>query len=261
MKENTNLAHLLLLSDPDRDDRPAVATRVSVVDGHVEQPVHAHRKGQLVVALHGGVTCEVPDALWIAPAQYGIWVPGGVPHRNKATDNARICFLLIEPSALDMPDACCTLRISPMVREMIQHLADQGVDYPRSGLTERLVSVLLEQLSIAPIEPLKLPISQHPKLRILVDGLTRDCSSRLSLQEWADRLAMSEKTLARLVLKETGLTFGRWQQRLRLLFALQLLATGMSVQRVAGDLGYESVTAFITMFKKALGISPGKYFA
>jgi AraC-like DNA-binding protein len=30
---------------------------------------------------------------------------------------------------------------------------------------------------------------------------------------------------------------------------------------VSDELGYESVTAFITMFKKALGHSPGRYFA
>jgi len=33
------------------------------------------------------------------------------------------------------------------------------------------------------------------------------------------------------------------------------------VQRVSADLGYESVTAFITMFKKALGKPPAKYLA
>ena len=117
--------HLLLQSDPDHDDRPAVATRVRVIDSHLEQPVHSHRKGQLVVSLHGGVTCEVPDALWIAPPHYGVWVPSGVAHRSRATDNARICFLLIEPGAFDMPAECCTVKIAPMIREMIQHLVDQ----------------------------------------------------------------------------------------------------------------------------------------
>jgi AraC-like DNA-binding protein len=39
------------------------------------------------------------------------------------------------------------------------------------------------------------------------------------------------------------------------------LASGASVQAVAGELGYESVNAFITMFKKALGTTPAQYFA
>ena len=33
------------------------------------------------------------------------------------------------------------------------------------------------------------------------------------------------------------------------------------MQRVADQLGYASTTAFITMFKKALGKPPARYFA
>ena len=72
---------------------------------------------------------------------------------------------------------------------------------------------------------------------------------------------MSERSLARLVVNETGLTFGRWRQQLHLILALRQLAAGTAVQRVAGNLGYDSVTAFITMFRKSLGQSPARYFA
>jgi methylphosphotriester-DNA--protein-cysteine methyltransferase len=46
-----------------------------------------------------------------------------------------------------------------------------------------------------------------------------------------------------------------------LIIALRELAAGASVQQVSADLGYESVTAFITMFKKALGKPPAKYLS
>ncbi len=65
-------------------------------------------------------------------------------------------------------------------------------------------------------------------------------------------MALSESSLARLVLRETGLTFGRWRQQLHLIVALRELSAGASVQQVSTELGYgESVTAFITMFKSA----------
>ena len=73
--------------------------------------------------------------------------------------------------------------------------------------------------------------------------------------------ALSESSLARLVVKETGLSFGRWRQQLHLIVAIRELASGASVQQVSGDLGYESVTAFITMFKKVLGKPPAKYLS
>ncbi len=76
---------------------------------------------------------------------------------------------------------------------------------------------------------------------------------RSTLPVWAKRLALSERSLARLMRRETGLTFGRWRQQLHLIIALQELASGVSVQNVAAKLGYESVNAFITLFKKRWG--------
>ncbi len=63
------------------------------------------------------------------------------------------------------------------------------------------------------------------------------------------------------MIRETGLTFGRWRQQLHLVVALRELASGAKVQNVATELGYNSVNAFITMFKKALGSTPAQYFA
>lgn len=72
---------------------------------------------------------------------------------------------------------------------------------------------------------------------------------------------MSERNLARLVVKETGLSFRRWRHQLQLIVALQLLIGGKSVQDAAQSLGYDSTTAFITMFKKGLGQTPARYIA
>jgi AraC-like DNA-binding protein len=70
---------------------------------------------------------------------------------------------------------------------------------------------------------------------------------------------MSERSLARLIQLELGMSFGQWRQQLHIIFALEALSDGTAVQAVALRLGYESVSAFITMFKKAMGHSPGHY--
>jgi len=121
--------------------------------------------------------------------------------------------------------------------------------------------VLLEQLSDAPLKELHLPISDHPKIKQIADTLFSDPGDRTTLREWVTRLATSERTLARLVESTTGLSFGRWRQQLHLMIALSHLAQGVSVQRVAGILGYDSVNASITMFKKTLGKPPTQYFS
>jgi AraC-like DNA-binding protein len=57
------------------------------------------------------------------------------------------------------------------------------------------------------------------------------------------------------------MTFGKWRQQLRLLQAMQMLAAGRPVTVVALEVGYNSPSAFIAMFKRTLGTTPHRYFA
>ena len=243
--------------DVDDPCAPVIAVRVDVTGTQAEVPDHGHRKGQLVFALGGGVTCRVPNGLWMVPPHCGVWVSGGMRHSNLATANARLFFVYIEPGVVDLPDRCCTLSISPLLRELIVELSDQAArDDEREAL---LTKVLLRELPRMVVQHLHVPLSPEPRLKRIASALAEDPSDRSTLAEWAHRVALSESSLARLVVKETGLTFGRWRQQFHLIVAIRELASGVSVQQVSADLGYESVTAFITMFKKALGKPPAKY--
>jgi AraC-like DNA-binding protein len=94
-----------------------------------------------------------------------------------------------------------------------------------------------------------------------VDEMMAKPADRGTLEIWARRAGMSERTLLRLISRETGMSFGRWRQQLCVVLAVKWLAGGASIQQVAGDLGYESVPSFVTMFRKVLGTSPGRYMA
>jgi AraC-like DNA-binding protein len=247
--------------DPDLSDRPAVALRVDFSDYEAEVPQHQHRQGQLVLALHGAVTCTAANGLWIVPPGCGIWIPGGVPHSNQVTSNARLSYLLVQPDAAVLPQECCTLAVSPMLREMILHLADGPDSFASDDHVGRFVRVLLDELALMPKKGLELPVSSHPKIAVIATALTAKPSDRRTLGEWADHVAMSERSLKRLMVQETGLTFGQWRRQLHLVIALRELASGATVQTVSSDLGYESATAFIVMFKKALGTTPTRYVA
>jgi hypothetical protein len=52
--------------------------------------------------------------------------------------------------------------------------------------------------------------------------------------------------------QDTGLTFGNGGVNSSDIVAMRVLTSGATVQKVYGDLGCESATAFIVMFKKAL---------
>ncbi len=247
--------------DPDLTTLPAVAYHLDFADHEAEIPLHVHRKGQLILALHGAVTCIVGKDIWIVPPNCGAWIPGGVPHSARATANARLNYLFVEPGAANLPENSCTLSVSPMIRAMVDRLAREATEYPPDSHAARIARVLLDELADMPREGLNLTISNNIKIRAIADALIVDPADRSTLADWAKRVAMSERSLARLLIRETGLTFGRWRQQLHLVVALRELASGKTVQTVAAELGYESVNAFITMFKKALGSTPAQYFA
>ena len=217
--------------EPDRHHEAAVAFCIHAGTDELTSPVHQHRKGQLILALHGAITCTVENALWMVPPQYAVWIPGGVKHSNQVTANAELCFLFIET----------TQRAEPMTR--------------------RLIQVLFDELPQQPQQQLHLPGSSHPKIRTMVEMMAKEPVEWGSLRQWAGFFAMSERNLARLIVKETGLSFRQWRQQLQLIMALQGLVKGDTVQKVAHTLGYDSTTAFITMFKKGLGQTPGRYIA
>ena len=205
--------------------------------------------------------CRTPGGLWIVPPQGAVWIPGGVLHSNCVSDFGKIYVVFIDPSATKLPNFCCTFTISPLVREIIHRLAVFPPLYPMEGPTSRLGCVLLDELIQMSTEQMYLPISADIRLQQLAASLLREPGDRSTVEDWAARYAMSERTLARLIFKETGMTFGRWRQRLHILVALQRLSAGTSVQAVSLDLGYESPSAFITMFKKTMGPSPRRFLA
>lgn len=179
----------------DVDDLSAlvIAVRVDVIGTKTEVPDHRHRKGQLVFALGGSVTCRVPSGLWMVPPHCGVWVPSGMEHSNLATANARIFFVYIEPRVVDLPDRCCTLSISPLLRELIVELSDRVQNDDARG--ELLTRVLLTELPRMPVQQLHLPLSPEPRLKRIAAALAEDPADRATLAEWANRVALSESSL------------------------------------------------------------------
>src|SRR5258708_32833777 len=97
------------------------------------------------------------------------------------------------------------------------------------------------------------------RLRRLCQALLAARGDSRPLDEWAGTANASARTLARLFQSETGLTFGAWRQQARVLDAMGRLANGAPVTQVALDLGYESVSAFSAMFRRAAGASPSAF--
>jgi AraC-like DNA-binding protein len=247
---------------PQHVPRPVFAIGGETVTEGFEQPAHSHRKAQMFMALRGLVTCEVSKGLWMVPPQSALWIPGDMEHSVRCAGDVAMYVLFVEPEAAGaMPRECCAVGVSPLLRELIIAVSKLPQLYDVEGAEGRLAQTMLDQLAMAPVESLHLPLPSDSRLRMIADALTADPSDRTTIGDWARRVAMSERNLFRLIQQEIGMSFGRWRQQFHIMVALRRLAVGDAVQAIAFDLGYENPSAFITMFKKVLGQPPATYQA
>ena len=250
--------------------RPVLAVGVACVNREWEQAPHRHRKGQLLYAVRGVIHCEVESGVWIVPPQCAIWVPGGLLHAARGVGEAQCYCLFVDDDMVQgtlpylapaLPGMCCTLAISPLLRELIIKAASFPTLYALHGAEERLVATLLDELASAPVEDLHLPLPRDVRLRQLADWLLAEPADKSTLTQWAARIGMSERSMTRQLMDEIGMSVGRWRRQLHVIIALQRLAKGHSVKTVALELGYENTSGFVTMFRKATGKPPARYLA
>ncbi|HEY0179164.1 MAG TPA: helix-turn-helix transcriptional regulator, partial [Dokdonella sp.] len=207
--------------DPDLVPRPVVsigATGIVMAElqqqelERQEMDFHRHRKGQLLLLLRGVLTGEVERGLWIVPPQSAIWIPGGVLHRVTSAGTLECYVVFIDPAvAAGLPHGCCTVLATPLLRELVVRSASLPLLYPEGGTASRLVALLLDELAAAPTGNLHLPMPADARLRTIVEAIVDDPAERGTMQTWARRVGLSERTLARLLVRQTGMSFGRWR--------------------------------------------------
>jgi len=259
----TDLSSSAEWTDPDEVPRPVVTigAEIDKLDT-LEMDFHSHAKSQFLLILKGVVSCEIEGGLWVVPPQSALWIPGGVLHSIKVAGGFTGYMAFIDPaSGTNLSPTCCALSATPLLRELLIRSSRFPMLYPEGGTESRLVALLLDEIAVAQPGNLHLPMPRDARLRKLVNLMMEDPADRGTIQEWAERAGLSERTLARLILDQTGMSFGRWRQQFKIMLAVQWLAKGLSIQQVSGDLGYESAGSFVTMFRKVLGVPPGKYVA
>jgi AraC family transcriptional regulator, regulator of nimT len=180
-------------------------------------------------------------------------------HRVTMVGEVEMRSLYVQESLEGLPEACQVISVSPLLREMIAAFTTARLDYAPQGPESRLASVILDLLRAPVLATLHLPMPGSARLRPIVEAILADPSDPRGLKDWARIAGASARTLARLFEAEAGMGFRAWRQQVRLHAALARLSAGEAVTSVAFAVGYDSPSAFIAMFRKALGASPQKY--
>lgn len=244
----------------DRTQLPVTALADDYASGQFT-PRHQHPNAQLIHAVRGVMVVDTDYGQWIVPPTRGLWIPGGVEHAIRMVGTVMMRTAYINTQfAPDLPQHCVVLKISALLRELIIAMIDTEIPYPTESRASRIARLMLDEIRQMGTLPLHLPMPSDQRLLEICHAITTNPDHNTTANEWAHRLQVDPKTIHRLFLRETGMTFGQWRTQARLLIALERLAAGDKVLNVALDLGYESPSAFATMFKKQFGVAPSRFF-
>lgn len=240
--------------------RPLLAIEHRQADAR-DTPMHAHAPGQLLASASGLLAATTAAGSWIVPATHAVWMPPQVQHAVRSHGPYAGWSVYVEESACAaLPAAPRTVRVSALLREAVRRMASLG-GAPTTPAGHRLAAVILDEIAMLPAEPLDLPHPQDPRAAKVAQAILSDLADSRPLEQWAQWAGMTPRTLARRFGEETGLGAGAWRQRARALRAIEMLAQGRAVTAIAIDLGYQNVSAFIAMFRRETGATPGAYLA
>ena len=225
-------------------------------------PLHHHPdRHQLVYAETGVLVVRAGMGRWVVPSTRAIWMPAGTGHQVHCIGQVQMRSLYVAPTAMAQPPAgASAVSITPLLAALIRAAVNVAQPYREDSRDGRLMRLILDEMQTLPVLPLHLPEPADARLRKIGRQLERHPDDDSTLQDWAARLQVDVKTIQRMCARELGMTFGQWRQQARLLRALERLALGEKVIDVALALGYESPSAFTTMFKRRFGLTPSQFF-
>lgn len=243
----------------ERSDETVVAWPGRYSDGD-HLPEHCHSRSQLLYALTGVVTVTTAIGRWMLPPEHALWIPAGTMHAVDVIGEVRMYSVYVRPDALPgLPQHLHVAALTPLMRSLIAAAEEIGLDAAIDDRSRLIMGCLLHEIPRIEERPLSVPFPAHPRLAALCRAFLRAPSPHTDIDGWAASAGMSRRTFTRIFRRETGLSLSAWRRQACLFSALPRLSAGEPVTTVALDLGYESVPAFTTMFKRILGAPPKAY--
>jgi AraC-like DNA-binding protein len=222
---------------------------------------HEHAWHQLLYACAGAMTVHTERVSWMIPPGKAVFIPAGCSHSIRMWGDVAMRSLAFPIGPASRPlaaDECRVLSVTPLLRELILRVIETPALDSRVPAHQRLLGVLLDEMSLAPVAPLMLPLPMDARALAVAKHVLENPGAGEALDWLSRRYGAGRRTLERLFRNETGMSFGLWRQKVKMLDSIRLLSEGKSVTDAALDTGYASVSAFIAAFKNTFGCTPGR---
>lgn len=240
-------------------NRPA---RIAAHIGDVPSETFSHRHAddhELLWNVAGSMFVESEHSVWELLPGTAVWIPSGTPHRLCGRSAGRYGWAFIAA------DECPAMWARPhqieapvLTRALLQHLSCELEPHEREHAEAVVFDLLHRELSIPSG---RIPIPTDDRCRLIARALLADPSCERSLVEWGEEIGAGARTLSRLWVADTGLTYAQWRTQLRVGIAVAALGSGTDVFEAARRAGYRSASAFAAAFRRQTGRTPQSYAA
>lgn len=227
---------------------PLTSEGAGAIDGHVHLEYH-----QLIVCVSGNFVAAIDGRSWVASPFIAVWIPAGTMHsvhtaRTSTLRSAYICARHSPP----VPTRPTLFRSTDLLVGLLDHLARTE---PGSGSEREALAVLMASVETMTTS-IEIQLPRDERALAVAIALLADPSDSRALPDWGRTVAASVRTLSRLFVNETGMTFVEWRRTVRLHSSVAHLTAGETVAVAAHRVGYESASAYIEAFRRWTGTTP-----
>jgi AraC-like DNA-binding protein len=221
---------------------------------------HSHHRGQILGVITGVMGLRTDRTYWLIGPGQALWLPPGISHTARSHGAIGGWSLFVsQPRCAEIASEPFMVRGTPLMTAQAERLSRRTYDGLWDPGLARLAETFWDEFLSQPHATLSLPLPADHRLRRVTEALSAQPGDQRPQAAWADLAAMSLRSFVRHFSAETGLPFSVWRQRLRLLNAQEQLARGDLVTEVALSVGYESLGAFASTFRRVTGYSPSAY--
>lgn len=196
----------------------------------------------------GFVVATTAAGTWFVPRGHALWIPSGLTHDISMHSEVQMLAAYIgSAEAVGLPAHAQVMKVGELLAAVLEELADETRVRSGTERTEHLSRLVLDEIARAPATAFVLPLPEDARLERLTHALIADPGSDRTIDQWCDLAGLSRRTMTRLFRSQTGLSFGDWRRRLRLITAITRVAEGEPLARVAASLSYRNLAAFRAM--------------
>ncbi len=160
-----------------------IASRRAVMPPGATVALTVRPCAQLFLVESGALKVSLPSGLWTLRPQDAMWMPAFIFYQLEA-DTEVALYAVSFPRrfcAAHFPAEARMTCVSPLLRELVRHLAKAPADYDEAGHFGRVSSLIPKALDWQPVPCIPVPHLENAQLQRLQQALQADPSDRRKL--------------------------------------------------------------------------------